>query len=205
MSSPDENKLYFTKNWQMHIVILALEVFKSWKNWRDQEFRLEEFSIRKLVENHFKDVESVRSGQLIISRSKSTCVISSSSWTRRIAKPRQKFAATCMEYAWYIRKRFWIVYMRVLRQLIQECSIQGIPLLREMFQCKQVRRNPKQKVVIETTTNLEPKWLKSLTVSQFSVLILILEETIDRNSNALPEGVYLKKRRVKKSQVSAKC
>ena len=31
---------------------------------RDQEFRLEEFSIRKLVENLFKDVESVRSGQL---------------------------------------------------------------------------------------------------------------------------------------------
>ena len=30
---------------------------------REQEFRLEEFSIRKLVENHFKDVESVRSGQ----------------------------------------------------------------------------------------------------------------------------------------------
>ena len=31
---------------------------------RDQEFRLEEFSVRKLVEHHFKDVESVRSGQL---------------------------------------------------------------------------------------------------------------------------------------------
>ena len=31
---------------------------------REQEFRLEAFSIRKLVENHFKDVESVRSGQL---------------------------------------------------------------------------------------------------------------------------------------------
>ena len=46
---------------------------------REQEFGLEEFSIRKLVENHFKDVESVRSGQLIISRSNSTSVISSSS------------------------------------------------------------------------------------------------------------------------------
>ena len=31
---------------------------------RDQEFRLEEFSRRRMVENHFKDVESVRSGQL---------------------------------------------------------------------------------------------------------------------------------------------
>ena len=28
---------------------------------RDQEFRLEEFSRRRMVENHFKDVESVRS------------------------------------------------------------------------------------------------------------------------------------------------
>ena len=31
---------------------------------REQEFRLEEFSIRKLVEIYFQDVESVRSGQL---------------------------------------------------------------------------------------------------------------------------------------------
>ena len=35
---------------------------------REQEFRLDEFSIRKLVENHFKDVESVRSGQLLNQR-----------------------------------------------------------------------------------------------------------------------------------------
>ena len=31
---------------------------------RNQEFRLEEFSRRRMVENHFKDVESVRSGQI---------------------------------------------------------------------------------------------------------------------------------------------
>ena len=66
-----------------------------------------------------------------------------------------------MGYAWYIRKRFWMVYMRELRQLIQECSIQGISLLQEIFRCKQVRRNPSQKVVVEPTTNLKPKWLKS--------------------------------------------
>ena len=38
LNSPDENKLYFTKNWQIeneHFVILVLEVFKSWKNWRE--------------------------------------------------------------------------------------------------------------------------------------------------------------------------
>ena len=39
--------------------ILKLEELK-----RDQEIRLEEFSRRRMVENHFKDVESVRSGQL---------------------------------------------------------------------------------------------------------------------------------------------
>ena len=35
MNSSDENKLYFTKNWQIeneHFVILVFEVFKSWKN-----------------------------------------------------------------------------------------------------------------------------------------------------------------------------
>ena len=35
MNSPDENKLFFTKNWQIeneHFVILVWEVFKSWKN-----------------------------------------------------------------------------------------------------------------------------------------------------------------------------
>ena len=36
MNSPDENKLYFTKNWQIeneHVEKLELEVFKSWRNW----------------------------------------------------------------------------------------------------------------------------------------------------------------------------
>ena len=36
MNSPEENKLYFTKNWQIeneHFVILVLEVLNSWKNW----------------------------------------------------------------------------------------------------------------------------------------------------------------------------
>ena len=39
--------------------------------------------------------------------------------------------------------------------------------------------------------------------SIFSSTFLIPEETIDWNSNALPERVYLKNERVKKSQVSA--
>ena len=66
MNSPDENKLYFMKNWQIeneHFVIRVLEVFKSWKNWREQEFRLEEFFDKKVSRKSFKDFESVRNGQ----------------------------------------------------------------------------------------------------------------------------------------------
>ena len=38
MNSPDENKVYFTKNWQNeneHFVTLVLGVFTRWKNWRE--------------------------------------------------------------------------------------------------------------------------------------------------------------------------
>ena len=45
-------------------------------------------------------------------------VISSSSWTRRIAKPRLKFAAR-MVY----RETFLQIHKRLLRQLTKECSI----------------------------------------------------------------------------------
>ena len=47
MNSPDENKLYFTKNWQIkneHFVILVLEVFKSRKNWREIRYFDKEWS-----------------------------------------------------------------------------------------------------------------------------------------------------------------
>ena len=40
--------------------------------------------------------------------------------------------------------------------------------------------------------------------SIFSFNFFILEETIDWNSNALPEGLYLNNDNVKMSQVSAK-
>ena len=115
MNSPDENKLYFTKDWQLeneHFVILVSEVFKSWNNWRgNQEFRLEEFSRRRrMVENHFKDVESVRSGEIF--HVPNQPAFSSSSWTRKTAEPRLKFAAKFLGYALFFRKRFWMVHMR---------------------------------------------------------------------------------------------
>ena len=57
MNSPDENKLNFTKNWQIENETLresrvgSIQKFEELK--REQEFRLEEFSIRKLVEIYF--------------------------------------------------------------------------------------------------------------------------------------------------------
>ena len=50
----------------------------------------------------------------IISRSQATSVISSSSWTRRTAEPWLKLAVKSLVLAWHFRKRFWMVYMRVL-------------------------------------------------------------------------------------------
>ena len=65
---------------------------KSWKNWRE---------IRNFDSRNFREEEWT-----IISRSQSTSVISSSSWTRRIAEPRLKIAAKYMGYAWFFGKRF---------------------------------------------------------------------------------------------------
>ena len=44
--------------------VRSIQKLEELKREREQEFRLEEFSIRRLVEIYFKDVESVRSGQL---------------------------------------------------------------------------------------------------------------------------------------------
>ena len=68
MNSPDENKLCFTKNWQLeneHFVIIVLEVFKKLEELKREmrNFDSRSFSRRRMVENHFQDVESVRSGQ----------------------------------------------------------------------------------------------------------------------------------------------
>ena len=95
--------------------IQKLEEFK-----RDQEFRLEEFSVRKLVEHHFKDVECVRSGQLFHVTIQPALFLLPP-WTRRIAKPRLKFAARMV-----FQETFLQIHMRILRQFIQECSITWI-------------------------------------------------------------------------------
>ena len=47
-----------------------------------------------------------------------------------------------MESAWNKGKRFLVVYMRVLRNLMQECSTHGMLMRWEMSGCKQARREP---------------------------------------------------------------
>ena len=147
----DENKLYFTKNWQIengHFVWRVLKVFKSWKNWREQEFRLEELSIRTLVEIHFEYVESGRSGHLFTLEFNQL----NFSWTRRIAKPRLKFAARVVYLETFVH-----IQKRLLRQLSNECSIPWADFsITGKVRCKQAWRDPWLKKVIETPTNLEP-------------------------------------------------
>ena len=75
---------------------------------REQEFRLEEFTIRKLVENHFKDVESVRSGQLFHVPSQPAL----------FPLPRHTYGIRMV-----CRETFLQIHKSLIRQLIQECSI----------------------------------------------------------------------------------
>ena len=103
----------------------------------------------------------------IISRYNSTSVISSSSWTRRIAKPRLKFAARMVFQETFLR-----IHMRHLRQFIHECSITWIEFSFTGNIPVQVSAG---KTVIENgdqdNNRSWAKWQKkSQTVTQFSVL-----------------------------------
>ena len=101
---------------------------------REQEFRLEEFSIRKLV-----DLLRCRicTQWRIISRSNSTSVMSSSPWNRKIAKPRLKFAAQYLGHAWYYRETFLQIQSVFFDNLFRNAqSLELISLLREIFRCK---------------------------------------------------------------------
>ena len=90
-----------------------------------------------MVENDFKDVESVRSGQLI-SRSQSTSVISSSSCTKKIAEPRLKFAAKYWDTHGISGNVFGWSTFEYFDNLFRNAQFKAF-LLREIFQCKQVR------------------------------------------------------------------
>ena len=106
MNSSDENKLHFTKIWQT----TSTSWYSFWKYSKVQ--RIEErsgISTRGIFEKKNGRTSCQRcricTQWIIISRSKSTSVISSSSWTRRIANSRLQCAAKHMGYAWYIGKR----------------------------------------------------------------------------------------------------
>ena len=87
---------------------------------REQEFRLEEFSIRKLVQNHFKDVESVRSGQIFHEFNQRYFLFLVNQEDCQAAT---KICSQTYEIRMVYQETFWMVYMRLLRQLIQDCSI----------------------------------------------------------------------------------
>ena len=107
---------------------------------RDQEFRLEEFSRRRMVENHFKDVESVRSGSLSHVPSQ-PALFPLLRETRRIAKPRLQFAAKHMGYAWYIGKRFCKSTSVLFDNLFRNAQSLDLSITKK-FRCKQVRGDP---------------------------------------------------------------
>ena len=113
---------------------------KSEELKKDQEFRLEEFSIRKLVENHFKmsnlyAVDKYFTFQVIL---RYFLFLVNQEDCEAATKICSQMCGIRMVY----RETFLQIHKRLLRQLIQECSIQGISLSRERFRCKQVRGNP---------------------------------------------------------------
>ena len=81
-----------------------------------------------------------------------------------------------------------MVYMRVPRQLILECSIQGISLLREVIPVQASMGKPATE---SGDRDHNQSWAQMGKIPSSSILIFIPEETVDWNSNALPEGVYL--------------
>ena len=141
MNSPDENKLYSTKSWQIEKELRDSLVRSIQKL---EELKRAGMSTRRIFDKNVrrKSFERCRicTQWTIISLSNSTSVISSSLWTRRIAEARLKFAAKYMGYARFFGKRFLQIHKRLLRQLF--CSTQVISLLREIFRCKQIRGNP---------------------------------------------------------------
>ena len=98
---------------------------------RDQEFRLEEFSVRKLVEHHFKDVECVRSGQLFHVTIQPALFL----------LPREPGGLLSrdsnLQRAWFSRKRFCKSTCVFFDNLFRNAqSLELIFLLREISLCK---------------------------------------------------------------------
>ena len=124
------------------------------------------------------------SQRTIIWRSQSTSVISSSSWTRRTAEPRLRLAAHGKSgnfFGWST-----CVFSR-------NAQFKGFLCYGKFSSASKYGE----------TRNRKWWWRSQPILSQDGSYPKQPGETIDWNSNALPEGVYLENCRVKKSQVSA--
>ena len=172
VNSPDENKLYLTKNWQIeneHFVILVLEVFKSWKNWTE---------IRNFDSKDFRQ----------------------ESWSKIILKMSTLYAVdNYVTFPVNRRYFFFLVNQEDCQAATKNCSqIYGIRMVHRetflgwstceyfdiLFRNAQLKGSVTGNIPVQASTetpatesgdrdhtNLEPIRLKSKTVSQFSVLI----------------------------------
>ena len=147
MNSPDENKLYFTKNWQIeneHFVIL---VFKSWKNWREiRNFASRNFRERRKVENLFTDVESVHSDNYFAFP----------------VNQRYFFFLVNQEDCWAATKICSQIYG--IRMIYQETFLDGLHASTSTTYSGMLNSRDFSvtwNIPMQARTNLEPKWLKS--------------------------------------------
>ena len=151
---------------------------------RDQDFRLEEFSLRKLVENHFKDVESVRSGQLFHVPSEQTL----------FPLPREPRGLLSRDYK--LLPNFWDTHGKsrnvfgwstceYFDNLFKNAQFKGF-LYYGKYSGANKYGETRNKVVIEITTNLEPKGLKipnSLKTPSTGILTLLQKECISNKES----------------------
>ena len=171
---------------------------------REQEFRLEEFSIRKFGRKSFKRCR-IRTQWTIISRSTSTSVISSSSWTRKIAKPRLNFAAKYMGHAWKIGNRFCKSTSVFFDNLLRNAqSLELNSLLREMTRASkhgEIRDSKwwsRQQPILSQMAKIPNSF------SIFSSNFWFLKIPSTGIPTLFQKGVYSKNESVKMSPVSAK-
>ena len=153
---------------------------------RDQEFR-------RIFEkkNGRKSFQRCRicTQWINISRSKSTSVISSSSWTRRIANSRLQFAAKHMGYAWYIGKRFCKSTSVLFDNLFRNAQSLDFSITGNIPVQASTGRPVIENGARDNSHSRAPKMAKNR--HKFSIFrsffLMISEETVDWNSNALPE------------------
>ena len=136
------------------------------KNWRESR----NFDSRNFREKRWSKIIVMMSNPYAVNnyftpRSNSTSVMSSSSWTRRIAKPRLKFAAL-MEY-----QETFLANPQASSSTTYSGMLNPLNWFlqhREIFRCKQVRREP---VIENFDRGSKRSWAKMATeTNSFSVV-----------------------------------